>query len=114
MAFDVYRAVGGSERLRRWTMNGICVGFVVGMTIQVLVSLAGDRATYRPGNLRRSWRAFRASPLSDRQLWGRLRQYNLRDFHPEDRDTTALVEAWRTELFGDHGTLNDRLGSVGA
>jgi len=114
VAFDVYRAVGGSERLRVWTMNGICVGFVLGMSVQVLVSLAGDPATYRNGNLRRSWRAFRTSPLADRQVWRRLREYNRPGFHPDDRDTTALVDAWRTELFGDHGTLNDRLLAAGA
>ena len=114
VAFDVYRAVGGGERLRTWTMNGICVGFVVGMSVQVVVSLLGDPATYRRGNLRRSWRTFRSSPLADRALWRQLRDYNRRDFHPDDRDTTALVETWRATLFGEHGTMIDRLTPVGA
>jgi len=112
VAFDVYRAIGGSERLRVWTMNGICVGFVVGMSVQVLASLLGDPATYRGGNLRRSWRTFRTSPLADRAVWRQLRDYNRRDFHPDDRDTSGLVEAWRTTLFGEHGSLNDRLTPV--
>ena len=30
VAFDVYRAVGGSERLRAWTMNFFRFGFVLG------------------------------------------------------------------------------------
>ena len=34
-------------------------------------------------------------------------------FHPDDRDTTALIEQWRTELFGEQGTLNDKLASRG-
>jgi uncharacterized protein len=111
VAFDVYRAVGGSERLRVMTMNMITVGFLLGMTAQVVASLLRDPATYRPGNLRRSLRAFRTSPLANRQIWRQLREYNRRDFHPDDRDTTALVEGWRTTLFGEHGTLNDRLAS---
>jgi predicted metal-dependent hydrolase len=109
VAFDVYRAVGGGERLRRVTMNVLTFGFIVGMAVQVFVSLLFDRATYRRGNLRRSWKRFRASPMMRREVWLQLRDYNRRDFHPDDRDTTALVERWRTELFGARGTLNDKL-----
>ena len=109
VAFDVCKAVGGSERLRVVTMNVLRYGFVIGMTIQVIVSLTGDPATYRPGNLRRSWRQFRRTPLLTRELWDQLRDYNRHDFHPDDRDATALVETWRAELFGDKGTLNDKL-----
>ncbi len=109
VAFDVYKAVGGSERTRVLTMKLLRFGFVVGMTLQIVVSLLGDRATYLRGNLRRSWRRFRRSPLVSRQLWEQLRDYDRPDFHPDDRDTTELVERWRTELFGEYGTLNDRL-----
>jgi predicted metal-dependent hydrolase len=114
VAFDVYRAVGGSERLRVLTMNQVTLGFLVGMTAQVVASLLRDPATYRRGNLRRSLRAFRTSPLANRQVWRQLREYNRRDFHPDDRDTTALVEEWRATLFGEQGTLNDRLTSPAA
>ena len=76
VAFDVYKAVGGSEVTRVWTMNLICFGFVVGMSFQVLLSLLGDRATYRRGNLRHSWRRFRRSPVMQPQVWKRLRDYN--------------------------------------
>ena len=112
VAFDVYKAVGGTERMRVWTMNLLRVGFIGGMTVQVVVSLLGDRATYRPGNLRRSWKRFRRSPIMRRELWDQLRDYNRPDFHPEDRDTTQLVDQWRDELFGDHGTLNAKLAGA--
>jgi hypothetical protein len=112
VAFDVYKAVGGSERLRVWTMNFFRFGFVAGMAIQVVLSLLGDRATYRRGNLRRSWRRFKASPLMQKGVRDQLRDYNRPDFHPDDSDTTALVDRWRIELFGQQGTLNDKL--VGA
>jgi predicted metal-dependent hydrolase len=26
-------------------------------------------------------------------------------FHPDDRDTRALLESWRTQLFGEGGAL---------
>jgi hypothetical protein len=37
------------------------------------------------------------------------KDYNRLDFHPDDSDTTELVQTWRAELFGEHGTLNDKL-----
>ncbi len=84
------------------------------MTAQVMLSLLGDRATYRRGNLRRSLRTFRRSPLASRELWRQLKDYDRPDFHPDDSDTTQLVEHWREELFGEHGILNDRLVTAAA
>ncbi len=114
VAFDVYKAVGGTERVRVFTMNAVTVGFVVGMTAQVIVSLLLDPKTYRPGNLRPSWRRFRRSPIMQRELWTQLRDYNRTDFHPDDRDTNGLVAQWRAELFGDAGTLKDKLTGAAA
>jgi uncharacterized protein len=105
VAFDVYRAAGGSERLRRFTMNLVTVGFLGTMVVQMALSLARDSATYRRGALRASWRRARRSPLLSRETWRRLRAYNRPGFHPDDRDTTGLVEEWRDELFGDEGRL---------
>lgn len=114
VAFDVYKAVGGTERMRVVTMTLLRYAFIAGMTIQVVVSLLGDRATYRRGNLRRSWRAFRRSPIMRRAVWDQLRDYNRPDFHPDDSDTNELVARWREELFGEHGTLNDKLAHAAA
>jgi predicted metal-dependent hydrolase len=109
VSFDVYRAVGGGERLRVFTMNVLRFGFVAWTAFHVVESLLGDRAAYRPGNLRRSWAVFRHSPLVTAGLWAQLRDYNRPDFHPDDSDTTELVEMWRSVLFGEHGSLNDKL-----
>ena len=49
------------------------------------------------------------SPIMDPAIWAQLKDYNRPDFHPDDSDTTELVQAWRAELFGEHGTLNDKL-----
>jgi hypothetical protein len=79
------------------------------MGLSVVISLLGDRATYRRGNLRHSWRRFTSSPILDPALWAQLKDYNRPDFHPDDSDTTELVQTWRAQLFGEHGTLNDKL-----
>ena len=52
VAFDVYRAVGGSEELRVKMMRRVRIMFTATTAIQVLVSLLGDRDTYRRGALR--------------------------------------------------------------
>ena len=109
VAFDVYKAVGGTERMRVWTMNALRYGFVIGMFFQVGVSLLLDRETYKPGKLRKSFKKFRKSPVVSRKVWDQLKDYNRPDFHPDDRDTNELVERWRAELFGDQGSLNDKL-----
>jgi predicted metal-dependent hydrolase len=49
-----------------------------------------------------------------RELWDQLRDYDRPDFHPDDRDTTELVTYWREVLFGEQGTLNDKLVSPAA
>jgi predicted metal-dependent hydrolase len=109
VAFDVYKAVGGSERVRVWTMNALCVGFVGSLAAEVAFSVLRDRDSYRGGNLLRSLRRFRRSPVLRREVWDQLRDYVRADFHPDDRDTTELVARWRGELFGTEGSLNDKL-----
>src|SRR3954454_19842432 len=111
VAFDVYKAIGGTERMRVWTMKFMRYSFVIGMGVQVFFSVLGDRETYRPGKLRKSWKNFRKSPIVDRALWKQLCDYDRADFHPDDRDTDGLVEQWRNELFGADGTLNDKLAA---
>jgi uncharacterized protein len=114
VAFDVFKAVGGSERVRVWTMRFIRIGFVLGMTIQILSSLVRDREAYKPRVLFKSLRSFRRSPLVSRELWNQLKDYDRPDFHPDDRDTNELVTTWREALFGENGTLNDKLANAAA
>jgi hypothetical protein len=45
---------------------------------------------------------------------GQLEDYNGPDFHRDDSATTELVETWRTELSGVHGTSDDKLIGVAA
>jgi hypothetical protein len=36
------------------------------------------------------------------------------DFHPDGSDTRLLLETWRSELTGEHGSLNDKQIGVSA
>ena len=101
VAFDVYKAVGGSERVRVWTMNFITATFISATTIMMIISLLRDRATYRRGALRHSWRSFRRSPLMRREVWRaapRLQPPRLPSRRPRHRGARRPVErrtVWR-------------------
>ena len=114
VAFDVYRAVGGTERMRIWTMKVVRIGFMLGSLVEMVVSLAMDRKTYKPGVLRKSLARMRGTSLVSRKLWDQLREYDRPGFHPDDHDTTALVEYWRAELFGEQGVLKGQLAGSAA
>jgi predicted metal-dependent hydrolase len=112
VAFDVYRAVGGTERMRRVVMDVVTVGFLGGVGLIVGLSLLTDRATYNPVRLVRSFRRLLRSPIVSADLWRELRAYNRSGFHPSDRDAAELLETWRERLFGADGALNDRLAGM--
>ena len=109
VAFDVYRAVGGSEKMRIRVMRMVTFGFLVRVSIFTLISMAGDKAAYNPVRLVRSLLALRHSPFLTREVVQRIREYNKVGFHPDDNDNTALLEFWTAELFGAQGRLADHL-----
>lgn len=111
VAFDVYKAVGGSERMRVWTMIALRYGFVASMAVSIALSVARDPGAYERGRLRASWKRFKRNPLLTRAVWNRLKDYDRPDFHPDDHDTVALVAEWRERLFGDAGEITDLLVS---
>jgi predicted metal-dependent hydrolase len=109
VAFDVYRAAGGSERMRIWTMRTVTFTFLLGVLGHTVASLLGDRAAYNPVRLLRSIAALRHSPFLSGKVIRRLHDYNRVGFHPDDNDNTELLEHWRRELFGTDGVLTDHL-----
>jgi predicted metal-dependent hydrolase len=112
VAFDVYRAIGGTEKQRVRSARDARWSSVVTAGVFVTIGLLGDRETYRRGRLRRDWRQFKASPLMRREVWEQLKAYDRPGFHPNDRDTTELVATWRARLFSDTGALTPLLADA--
>jgi predicted metal-dependent hydrolase len=109
VAFDVYRAVGidpkrriRAMRFTRWTLPLLAVGVV-------LQAVLTDRAARRPRALWASVKCIRANPLFSKSTMDAIRDFERPDFHPNQRDTTALLAEWRVRLFGSEGTLTHRL-----
>ncbi|HEX9682398.1 MAG TPA: metal-dependent hydrolase [Acidimicrobiales bacterium] len=109
VAFDVYKAVGGGERLRTITMTLTTVFGAVALVVSTAISLARDRAAWNLPRLARSVARLRRSPWLRRDVRRHVLDYNRADFHPDDHDIADVVAAWRQELFGSEGTLVDRL-----
>jgi hypothetical protein len=110
VAFDVFRAVGGTERTRMATMWITHLTFVLETGTWTLVSLAMDPVARRHPLrvLRGLWR-LRQSPFTSPRAARQLLQYTHRGFHPNDRDTTELIARWRARLFGADGELKELL-----
>ena len=112
VAFDVYRAVGGTERMRVTAMWITHLTFVLETSIWAAISLAMDPAARRhPVRVARGAWQLRRSPFATRSAVKQLFQYHRRGFHPNDRDTTDLIVQWRERLFGDRGQLTDLVAS---
>src|SRR5688500_5797906 len=98
VAFDVFQEVCGKRRVRVAVMYGCHVGFLVGMSAAVALSILLDREARRPRRLLRSLRGLRTHPFFQRSVVRRLRDYDRADFHPDDHDTVELLAHWRAEL----------------
>jgi predicted metal-dependent hydrolase len=112
VAFDVYRAVGGTETMRVVTMWITHALFVLETGLWTLISLSLDQDARRhPLRVVRSAWRLRRSPFASPRAVRQLLQYTQRGFHPNDRDTTELIAEWRTTLFGSHGELRELIAS---
>jgi predicted metal-dependent hydrolase len=112
VAFDVFRTVGGSERMRIVTMWLTHLTFVLETSIWTAISLSRDPAARRqPLRVAKSMWRLRRSPFTKPRAVRQLMQYTHRGFHPNDRDTTALIATWRAKLFGTDGALVELVAS---
>jgi predicted metal-dependent hydrolase len=115
VAFDVFQQMSGKHRIRAGVMNAATVGFLLAATSGTVLSLLLDGHTYRhPLTTARSVAQLRRSPWLRKDVRKRIRDYNRRDFHPEDHDATALLVEWRERLFGESGTLAGRVKGAAA
>ncbi|GAB0103668.1 metal-dependent hydrolase [Nocardia sp. JMUB6875] len=109
VAFDVFRNAGGAEVVRIGVMAGMYVFTIPVVSLGVLASILSDPRSWRPLKVvRQSIRLYRGPIVKG--LLKEMRPYMRPGFHPDDIDTSALLEQWRRELFGADGELLDRIG----
>ncbi|MEV0292227.1 metal-dependent hydrolase [Nocardia sp. NPDC050710] len=109
VAFDVYRAVGGTETMRIMTMATLLALTVPLTAVSLSISIGCDPyARRRPLTVaREAYRLF-TGPIFD-GIGRELALYLRPGFHPDDIDTRELLERWQQELFGAEGALVDHL-----
>ena len=109
VAFDVFQTVSASHRVRTFVMDAVTAGFIGGVLLLTAFSLVTDRAARSPRRLVRSLVQLRQSPFIAPAVRHRIRDYNRRDFHPDDHHDPELLDHWRTELFADTGMLTGQI-----
>lgn len=114
VAFDVYRAAGGGY-LRRVAIMLMTTAIFFAVVCVVHAWLLATR-----GVLLTPWRWVRGLtrmwiwPAHFTRMIPAYLDYFRPSFHPDDRDTQALLDAWREQLFGATGELKGRLRAVEA
>ncbi len=108
VAFDVYRHVGGTERMRRAAMATVLFLFLT-RAVVLLLSVGSDSWAWRhPARTLQSLVALPCSPLFSGVL-PQIRRYFTAGFHPDDIDDSELLDRWRDRYFGGDGALLDHL-----
>jgi uncharacterized protein len=113
VAFDVYRCVGGTERMRIFEMARV-LALSSGPTFLLLflVSIATDPWAWRhPIKTLRSIVALPRSPLFEGVV-PKVKRYFKSGFHPDDVDHSEMLQKWREKYFGPNGLLLDHLKGV--
>jgi uncharacterized protein len=99
VAYDVFQHVCGKRRIRVGVMYATHVMFLGAMSVAVVHSLVLDKDARRnPKAVWRSLKGLRSHPFFTRDVVRRLRDYDRKDFHPDDHDTVELLAEWRQRL----------------
>ena len=108
VAFDVYRTVGGGYLLRVAIMLLTTAIFFAEVAHVHARFLAARRLLWRPWRWLRGISYMWLRPGHLRRLIPGYLDYFRPGFHPDDRDTTRLLDDWREQLFGAGGVLAGR------
>jgi predicted metal-dependent hydrolase len=97
VAFDVYRAMGGSEKMRRSTMRRSTFFLLVDVMVGVVHMLRRDGKLWNLRLWGQGWKFlfFKGGIL--RRVWPAYREYYCEGFHPWQRDTRHLLQVWNRE-----------------
>lgn len=99
VAFDVYEAVGGGYAVRAAVMVAATVVFIAEM-VHIHASFAHDKGLLaKPGRWAHALSYLWVRPGVLRRIVPGYLDYFRPGFHPNDRDTRELVDAWRVQLF---------------
>lgn len=95
VAFDVYRAVGGTEKMRKRAMRQATFFLMLDVLIGLVHMLRRDKKMWSPSLWSQGWKFLFAEGGILRQVWPAYKEYYREGFHPWDRDTRSLLNSWK-------------------
>ncbi len=111
VAFDVYVASGGGYARRVTIMVLTTIIFFAVQAATHTRLMATRKILWKPWTWVRGATRLWIYPGYLTRLVPAYLAYFKPGFHPNERDTTALLRKWETQLFGATGQLRDRLAS---
>jgi len=95
VAFDVYRAVGGTEKMRKTGMRQATIFLMLDILVGLVHMLRRDKKLWNATLWKEGWKFlfFRGGIL--RRVWPAYKEYYRDGFHPWDRDTRPLLQSWK-------------------
>lgn len=112
VAFDVYIAARGGYVRRVSIMLLTTAVFFAAQALVHARLMATRRVLWKPWRWVRGATRFWIWPGYLTRLVPAYLAYFRPGFHPNDRDTRALLQSWQAQLFGVGGTLEDRVRVV--
>ena len=95
VAFDVYRAMGGEEKMRKKALRLATVFLALDVMVGVVHMLKHDGRLWDLKVWTDGWRFLFARGGILRRLWPAYRSYFKDGFHPWQRDTSDLLAHWQ-------------------
>ena len=96
VAFDVYKAVGGTEKMRKSAMRQATFFLMVDVMMGLVHMLRKDKKLWNLRLWTEGWKFlfFKGGIL--RRVWPAYKEYYRDGFHPWDRDTRPLLQSWKS------------------
>ena len=107
VAFDVYRAMGGTEKLRKRALRQATFFLFVDVLGGLVHMLRRDRQLFKVRVWLDGWKFLFADDGILRRVWPAYREYFRDGFHPWQRGTQPLLDQWKSEqaeLTGEQAT----------
>ncbi|MDE0931701.1 MAG: metal-dependent hydrolase [Halioglobus sp.] len=95
VAFDVYKAVGGTEKMRKRAMRQSTIFLMVDVMAGLTHMLRKDKKLWSPRLWSQGWKFLFSKEGILRRVWPAYKEYYQDGFHPWDRDTRPLLESWK-------------------
>ncbi len=91
VAFDLYRALGGSERWRLRLFHYVTFRFLTDLLLQTISNLRRDGTLWRRSTWASGWRFLFGKAGVVRELSGPWARYRRADFHPDQQDAEPAL-----------------------